>query len=95
MDLYFKAKIFSEYILPIALILLIGIITLAAATIDTIKESRRKNFFESNGYKRKLLDVPSVGNGAFYGWIRESDGKVADDRKIRHMKLKEIKEKYS
>lgn len=94
MDTYFKLKIFSEYILPF-LIVAIGIaIIFFKAVIDTYKESRIEKFFISHGYERKLFDVSSFGNGAFYGWVRESDGKRVDDRQIRGKSFKEIKAKY-
>lgn len=94
MDTYFKLKIFSEYIFPF-LIFIIGIaIIFLKAVIDTYKENRIEKFFISHGYERKLFDVSAFGNGAFYGWVRESDGKRVDDRDIRGWSLKQIKAKY-
>ena len=55
---------------------------------------RGKRIFKKNGYKRELFGVPSFGNGAFYGWVRESDNKRVDDRDIKGWSLKQIKEKY-
>ena len=93
MELYFKLKLIF-IIIPIVVSAIIFIILSIAFVVATIKEKMVEHFFISHGYKRKLLGVPSVGNGAFYGWIRETDNKVADDRDIKHMHLKEIKEKY-
>lgn len=94
MDTYFKFKIFSEYIIPIILIIAIIVIGVIVVTISVIKENRIEKFFLSNGYKRELLGVPSFGDGVFYGWVRESDNTRVDDRDIKGLSFKEIREKY-
>lgn len=95
MDIYFKLKMFMEYILPIAVVVIVFVIIFICSVIGTIKEKRINKFFILHGYERKLLGVSSVGAKAFYGWIRESDHKVVDDRDIRGWSLKQIKEKYN
>jgi len=93
METYFKLKLFFA-IIPITLSALILILLLICFMASEIKAKRIENFFLSHGYARKLLGVPRFGNGTFYGWIRECDHKVVDDRYIKHMSLREIKEKY-
>lgn len=95
MDAYFKFKMYTEYIIPIALLIIIFIITAILVAIGAVKEKMINKFFMSHGYKRRLLDVSSVGAKAFYGWVRESDYKVADDRDIKNLSMKQIKEKYN
>jgi hypothetical protein len=70
------------------------VVGITRVLICCIKENRIHKFFLSHGYKRELFDVPSVGKGAFYGWVRESDRKRVDDRDIKGWSLKKIKEKY-
>lgn len=94
MDTYFKFKMITEYIIPIALVVVIFLIIVIASVISSIKETRIKKFFLTHGYKRELFDVASFGNGRFYGWARESDGVRVDDRNIKGWSLKQIKEKY-
>ena len=94
MDTYFKFKMFSEYIVPIALIIITILVLIFVYAISHVKEKRIKKFFESNGYERKLFDVASFGNGAFYGWIRESDNTIVDDRDIKGWSLRQIRKKY-
>lgn len=94
MDSYFKVKYFLDYALPAAVLLLSLIIWIACVIYSTSREKKIHKFFTSHGYKRKLLDVPSVGDGAFYGWIRDTDRTVVDDRDIAGMSLKSIKKKY-
>lgn len=94
MDVYYKIKIFMDYILPFAIFGVIILVIVICATVSSIKENRIEKFFLSHGYERKVLGVPSFGSGAFYGWIRESDHKRVDDRDIRGWSLKRIKEKY-
>lgn len=92
MELYYKLKLIF-IIIPIAVSAIIFIILSIAFVVATIKEKMVEHFFISHGYKRELLGVPSVGNGAFYGWVRESDHKIADDRDIKCLSLKQIKNK--
>ena len=94
MDTYFKFKMFTEYIIPIAVIVIVIAVVIIHTVISVIKESRIEKFFLKNGYERKLFGVPSFGGGAFYGWVRESDGKRVDDRDIRGWSFKQIKDKY-
>lgn len=94
MDTYFKIKMYAEYIIPIALLVIVFIITAIITAIGAVKEKMINKFFSSHGYERKLLDVSSVGAKAFYGWVRTSDYKVADDRNIKNLSIKQIKEKY-
>lgn len=95
MDAYFRFKMYTEYIIPIALLIIIFVITAILIVIGAVKEKMINKFFLSHGYERKLLDVSSVGAKAFYGWVRKSDYKVADDRDIKNLSMKQIKEKYN
>lgn len=94
MDTYFKIKMYAEYIIPIALLIITFVITAILIAIGTVKEKMINKFFLSHGYERRLLDVSSVGAKAFYGWVRTSDYKVADDRNIKNLSLRQIKERY-
>lgn len=94
METYFKFKMFMEYALPIALLIIVIIFIAICTTVSIIKANKIEKFFIKHGYKRELFGVPSFGNGAFYGWVRESDNKRVDDRDIRGWSLKQIKEKY-
>lgn len=94
MDTYFKFKMYTEYIIPIALLVILFVVAVICVAIGSVKEKMINKFFLSHGYERKLLDVSSVGAKAFYGWVRESDYKVADDRNIKNLSLRQIKEKY-
>ena len=94
MDTYFKFKMYTEYIIPIVLLVILFVVVIICIAIGSVKEKMINKFFLSHGYERRLLDVSSVGAKAFYGWVRESDYKVADDRDIKSLSLKQIKEKY-
>jgi hypothetical protein len=92
METYFKLKLFFA-IIPIVLSTLFLFVLIFCSIIAEIKRRRIEKFFLSHGYARKLLDVPRFGSGAFYGWVRESDNMIVDDRNIKGMSLKEIREK--
>lgn len=94
MEWYFKLKYYEEFVIPIALFVIYVLISAIIITKKTIREKRIHKFFTKHGYKRELFGVPSFGDGAFYGWVRESDNKRADDRDIRGLKVKRIKELY-
>lgn len=100
MNTYFKFKLATEYIIPVSIFTLFVIVILIRGIKETIRETRIKKFFESHGYKRTLLGVAGFGGDAYYGWIRHPDeskhitGNYVDDRELRGLPLKTIKEKY-
>lgn len=100
MNTYFKFKLATEYIIPVSIFTLSVIVILIRGIKETIRETRIKKFFESHGYERALLDVARFGGDAYYGWIRQPDeskqitGNYVDDRELRGLPLKTIKEKY-
>lgn len=96
MNTYYTIRMYTDFWIPLVifgLILVVGVIWLIW---NSIKEMIVNRFFTKHGYERKLLDVASFGGKCFYGWVRERNGKVtvADDRVIKHMSYKEIKEHY-
>lgn len=100
MNTYFKFKLATEYIIPVSIFTLFIIVILIHGIKETIRETRIKKFFESHGYERALLDVARFGGNAYYGWIRHPDeskritGNYVDDRELRGLPIKVIKEKY-
>ena len=93
MELYFKLK-FVGFIFSLTVSVILFIILLCAYIMAVIKAKRVEKFFLSHGYKRELLGVPRFGNGSFYGWVRKSDHKTADDRDIKNLSFSEIKKRY-
>ena len=100
MNTYFKFKLATEYIIPISIFALSVIVILIRCIKETIREIIIKKFFVSHGYERTLLDAASFGSGVYYVWIRYPDeskhitGNYVDDRELRGLPLKTIKEKY-
>jgi hypothetical protein len=94
MKAYFVFKLYMEYVIPIILLALLFVIAATHIVVGKIKERRIHRFFISHGYKRKLLGVSSFDAKSFYGWIRDYDYKIVDDRDIKGWSLKQIKEKY-
>lgn len=93
MEFYFKLK-FIGFIISITISVILFIILFCSYIIAVIKEKRINQFFISHGYERELLGVPRFGNGAFYGWVRKLDNKIADDRDIKGLSLSEINKRY-
>lgn len=100
MNTYFKFKLVTGYIIPLSIFTLIVIVVLVRGIKETIRETRIKKFFESHEYERTLLGVAGFGGDTYYGWIRQPDeskqitGNCVDDRELRGLSLKTIKEKY-
>ena len=100
MNTYFKFKLATEYIIPLSIFALFVIVTLIRVIKEIIRETRIKKVFESHGYERTLLDVAGFGGDVYYGWVRQPDeskyitGKYVDDRELRGLPVKVIKEKY-
>lgn len=100
MNTYFKFKLATEYIIPFSIFALIVMVVLIHGIKESIRESRIKKFFESHGYKRTLLNVACFGGDVYYGWIRQPDeskhitGNYVEDRELRGLPVKVIKEKY-
>lgn len=100
MNTYFKFKLATEYIIPLSIFTLIVMVVLVRGIKESIREYRIKKFFVSHGYERALLDVAGFGGDVYYGWIRHPDesrhitGQYVDDRDLRELSLKTIKEKY-
>lgn len=93
MELYYKIRFWSDFIIPIAIFAVLAIVCVIGITVSTYKAHRIKRFFIKHGYERYCIGVPAFGNGSFYGWKRESV--IVDDRDIRHMTFKIIKKRYS
>ena len=89
-----KYAVWIDYIIPVILTIILFSLLFISILIEKIRQKRIISFFSKHGYKRKLFDVPSVGNGAFYGWVREDDNKRIDDRDLKGLKFKTIKERY-
>lgn len=100
MNTYFKFKLATEYIIPVSIFTLFVIVILIRGIKEIIRETIIKKFFESHGYERALLDVAGFGGDVYYGWIRHPDeskhitGNCVDDRELRGLPIKVIKEKY-
>lgn len=87
---YFTLKLIGEAAI-IGLFVLAIVILLVSAVVQDIRWNRKIKLLEKNGFVKYLRGVPSVGNGAFYGWKRESDGKQIHDIFIKCRSYKELK----
>lgn len=97
MESYFNFRFYFEIVALIIAggVALIGIsFTICSIIYGSWRNKNITKFFKSHGYERKLLNVSSVGGHAFWGWVREDPCKVVDDRDLKYMSLRAIKEKY-
>lgn len=94
MELYFKLKLISDFLLPFIIFAIIIIITFIKLMFDNIRCKRIENFFNNNGYERRLFSVSSVGGICHYGWRREADGRSVWEKDLKGMTVRQIKRKY-
>ena len=87
---YFTLKLIGEVAI-IGFFVLVIIILLVSATIQNICWNRKIKLLEKNGFVKYLRGVPCIGDGAFYGWKRESDGRQINDIVIKSLQYKRLK----
>lgn len=87
---YFTLKLIGEVVI-IGFFVLVIIILLVSATIQNICWNRKIKLLEKNGFVKYLRGVPSVGDGAFYYWKRELDGRRIADIVIKSIQYKKLK----
>ena len=87
---YFTLKLIGKAVI-IGFFVLVVVILLVSAAVQDIRWNRKIKLLEKNGFVKYLRGVPSVGDGAFYGWKRESDGRQIHDIFIKSRTYKELK----
>lgn len=91
---YFKWKIILDYVVPLGILSIVGIVFLIYIACQAVKDIMVANFFEKNGYTREVFGVASFGGKTYYGWVRKTDNMRVDESVLGGMSLKKIKEKY-
>lgn len=90
---YFALRVFEAYA-GIAIIAAIIIIVVVKTAIDSFRWNRKTSLLERNGYERYLHGVPSVGDGAFYGWKKEGCNRILESE-MERMSFKELKRRVN
>lgn len=94
MEEYFKWKIILDYVVPLGILGIVGIVCLIYIACQTVKDIRVAYFFEKNGYTREVFGVASFGDKTYYGWVRKTDNMRVEESALSGMPFKKIKEKY-
>lgn len=91
-------KVWSEFIIPATIIVATILISTCLCLVRSISWNRKIRWLRAHNFERYLVGVPSVGNGAFYGWRNEQTGKKIDERDLTHLKfdalVKKIKDDF-
>lgn len=90
-DFWIKLKVWTEFIIPAAFLVLVCAIYVAAACISSFRWNRKIKWLKQNGYERFLRDVSSYGGKAFYAWKKEGNKKIIDERNLKHWSYKYLK----
>lgn len=89
-ELWAKLEIWSKFIIPIAIFIIAFLLFVVACIIDSYKWNRKIKWLKAHNFERYLIGVPSVGNGAFYGWREKESGKRIDERDLNSLKFSEF-----
>lgn len=88
MDIYFKIKLITEYVVPI----LIPIIGVLIYIFIGHKEKKIRKYMEKKGYEYYLRDIASVGGETW--WAYKKDDISVDEDQLLLMSYRNIKKKY-
>ena len=92
-ELYYKIKVICFFtglgISTLLILLFIGMVV-----YDSLKWSAKIHYLSSIGFERYLHNVASIGNRAWYGWKRKTTGEYILESNIKHISLRQIKDKY-
>ena len=92
-ELYYKIKVICFFIgLGILALLILSFIGMII--YEELKWSAKINYLSAIGFERYLHNVASVGNRAWYGWKRKTTNEYILESSIKHMSLRQIKDKY-
>lgn len=85
-------KVWSEFIIPIALIVLIVSVAIIEGIVEQVKWNRKIKYLQKNGYERYLHNVASVGTKCWYGWKNELTNKRVLEIELKRISYKELKQ---
>lgn len=102
MEFYFKLKTIFEFVIPgvlFGIFILFAIIAFLHAVKSDWKANKNAKILKEAGFKRDLHSVPSVGDGATYWYVRDSDEGTWEDnhifeRDLYRLSARELKKKY-
>ncbi len=86
-------KLWVDYLIPLMLFIGIVLVFVMVCTLQSFRWNRKIRWLTKHGFERYLVGVPSVGNGAFYGWKNEKTAKRIDERDVKRLKFKLLVER--
>ena len=95
MDTYFKIKSFVEFGIPVflvALSVLIILVCIIVAIVESHKENKIKKYMLANGYEHYLRGVASFGGRCWYAY-RKDDIRI-DEEKLYKMSFRQVKKSF-
>lgn len=92
-EIWATFKVWIEYIIPIAIFILIVTIAIVSTLVSYFRWSRKVKYLEKNGFTRYLHDVSSCGGDNTYAWKNEETGQIYLEWEIKRLSYKNFKEK--
>ncbi len=93
LDLWLKLKVWTEFIIPAAIIIaILAFIALKILriNIDLICWNRKTKWLTNNGYERVLKGVSEAGGFTFYAW-KKNGCKTIDEHDLKRWSYKHLK----
>lgn len=90
-ELWAKIQIWSEYIIPIAILVITVLIYIVACMVTSFKWGRKIKWLEAHGFERYLRSVSSVGGSNSYGWKEKEGGRNIAEYELRGLTFREFR----
>jgi len=87
---YFAIKVVLTYFAAGVAALAVSVF-IARVALESIKQNRKTTLLRKNGYEREMYGVPSVGDGAFYWWVKDGESPIRE-HELQHMSYRRLKE---
>lgn len=81
-------------LISIGLFVAIVLFVIVATALESWNFNRKTKYMSRIGFERYLINVASVGKGAWYGWRRQETNESISENALSKMKYKQIKEIY-
>lgn len=91
LDFWLKLKLWTEYIIPASIIVILVAATVLYAAISTFRWNRKIKLLKRNGFEQYLSSVSSVGGRAFYARKNGETGKRIDECDLKRWGYRELR----
>lgn len=92
-EIWATFKVWIEYIIPIAVVILIVAIAIVSTLVSSFRWSRKVKYLVNPCFSRYLHDVSSCGGDNTYAWKNEETGQIYLEWEIKRLSYSNFKDK--